>query len=184
MKKFAADRTEEGVKELLEDALSTPKPFKAFTTLLRRMPVEQQAWRIEFANKVRGEVTKWRDFSGVAKDLNIDQKATLAQVASEGPGEGSLQSRQRAWNENFPLLSSLVLPSHAKGDRHLASWWTTLASTTQPQHAVDSGEDQAISTGRSRRELELRQRLHAAIERMPLEQLQALEIPVGYLFGE
>lgn len=184
MNKFATERADEGVRELLVDALSTPRPFKAFTTLLRRMPVEQQAWRIEFANKVREEVTHWRDSSDVPNDIQIDQKATIAQVASDSPVENSLQSGQRVRTENFPLTTALLHLSHAKADRHLASWWATLASTTQSRHTVDSQGNQDMTGSRNRREAELRQRLHAAIDRMPLEQLHELKIPIGYLFGE
>lgn len=160
MKQFASSRYDPVLRELFTSVLGAEKAVKAFTATLKSFPAEQRSWQEEFSSKVRVEVEKWRDANPSLSDLTIDRTTTVEQLSSAKPTPKSDQRQSVVHHGGAVYISS---------SRHInPQWWgqKDFANKDRPSESA------------------LRLRLHAAIDRMPIEELKALRIPIGYLFEE
>lgn len=168
MGNFAAERRDPVLRELLKGALASDKPIKTFITALKSVPVQYESWRREFAAKVRVVVDEWKASHHSLASIQVERDVSvqdLVAVPVAGTGESPNPSTQS------------TASGISKAYIQLASTWL------RPENIISSIKFHSRQEG-TVNESALRLRLHAAIDRMPLEELKALRIPVGYLFEE
>jgi hypothetical protein len=160
MQEFAATTSNVSLRALLAKALAGDKPAKHFTAVLREAPEELYRWRGELASRARLHIDRWRASSPALTEVSIDR--------TDPPLEGSTRQhydfddRERSTRvRDFSALISAFKGSTVRIAPDVIHNWT--------RKATDSDK-------------EIRSRLHAAIDKMPLEELKAITIPIGYLF--
>lgn len=166
MREFSAEVADPRIKSLLDAALSADKPAKTFVAVLRQVPPELGRWRKNLGALVRSEVERWQNSTPRAKSICIDH---LDEVTVGGAPEHRAQSRPpAATGENLlDLASHLATVGFSSSKIYGGAFGGSLFQGNSTQ------QDSVVN---------LRFRLHAAIDRMPLEELRLLRIPVGYLF--
>lgn len=176
MREFASSR-EPALRELLVGALDGEKPAKTFLQIVKGLPEEHARWNDELLLHVRPAIERWREANGVAASIEKSEPTpsqagslgaptplpkTEALPAGAGPVEqrpsgASPEATRTAITAAFRIASKSPLWSHTR---------------TVGALGPDASED-----------VDLRQRLHAAIDRMPVDELRKIVLPVGYLFG-
>lgn len=165
MKEFTSSRTDLGLRKLLESALEGEKPAKVFVALLKKVPSELNLWRVLFSSRVRAEVERWKQSSPHLSDINIDRDKDS--VVEHAPAAAEARRVEAAHRSDVSQIFNLITGSA----RNFV--YDSIRTSSGA-----AGEQERRSSSAS----ELRSRLHAAIDRMPVEELRAIRLPVGYLF--
>lgn len=171
MHKFSETVQDQQIKQLLETALASEKPHKLFRAVLRDATDYQKKWRNVFSSRVRAVIERWRDIVPTSNPIRIDRQVDnrtqiipsnlmLTQPSSLPRGENADPARPQvnARGRGVSTYSDLL----------------TLVTVTHKSRGTSEPTDVAM----------LRSLLHAAIDRMPAEELRNLRLPVGYLFEE
>ncbi|GAA0597467.1 UPF0158 family protein [Actinomadura livida] len=158
MRQFSIECNDARLRDIFDSALAGDKPAKLFHAVLREVPEQRLRWRRILLQRVRAEVEKWREGNDEIKGLRIDRTPTHADNPTERTvGEISSQSEKGFVH----LVSQLAAGSKVKGS----------AGGKGP---ISSPSD--VET--------LRSMLHGAIDRMPIEELKAIRLPIGYLLQD
>ncbi|MFD3904078.1 hypothetical protein HXS80_16175 [Streptomyces sp. CB04723] len=161
MQEFTANVSEEKTRTLLEKSLESEKPAKMFAAVLRTLPGVQQAWYGKLRDGVDVYVQEWLASDARLADVEIYAPRTIE--SESAPGKHANHSVSES--EKGLIEAASVLASNSMGiSKNLAQFLLS-----------SSGEKERGSS-------DLRSSLHAAIDRMPDEELRKIVIPVGYLF--
>jgi len=169
MRKFAEAVHDLKIRELLESALASEKPVKLFRAVLRDFPEYQKRWRNSFSSQVRIEIERWRDTVQTPTPVRIDREVEARTRTRQSP-LAQLGPSSRSENPDSTHIQFVIK------NRGVSSYSDLLAWVTAAQKSRVISDSPDVVT--------LRSLLHAAIERMPAEELRNLRIPVGYLFEE
>ena len=164
MREFAETVGDSRLRSLLEAALESEKPVKVFLAVLREAPAELVRWRSQFTHHVREVIQSWRASDPRLAAVVVDR----ASAEMQNPPEASADSTQQVTNRTTDEFQHLLTL--------LAS--TRVGSFARTTHVRPADGNDGLGAQR------LRLALHLAIDRMPIEELRSLRIPVGYLFEE
>lgn len=170
MSEFAEQIEDPRLKALLGAALAGDKPAKLFSAVLREVPHTQVLWRKELGRRVRAIVEQWRDNLASRAQIRIDRREE-AEVVGGYP----VRTRTSPGRSEIAELAALLASSE-----HGDSGAEALKRAVVANFLVGAPH----SLAEHNTSVTLRARLHAAIDRMPLEELRAIQLPVGYLFEE
>ena len=170
MREFAETVQDLKIRHLLESALASEKPNKLFRAVLRDAPEYQRRWRNIFSSHVRSEIERWRDTVPTSKPIRIDR-----QVDNESLARPSILTQQsppspRGDSTDAARVQQIVRNRGVSTYSDLLTWVTAAHKSRSASDSTDVAM--------------LRSLLHAAIDRMPAEELRNLRLPVGYLFEE
>lgn len=177
MRQFAATRAPD-LRELLEQALAGEKPSKTFVQVLRALPDERARWQEALLGHIRSRVEDWR--AGAGLDISIDKRAD-ADVQEAPPPDADADVPAVPATPRW-VISTQQAPRPST-DEALSALTAIVRTQRLARHRWLDAKA-ARSTPDPRAESELRRRLHEAIDRMPVDELRRLVIPVGYLFEE
>lgn len=164
MREFADSVGDKQSRLLLRSALDGEKPAKLFLSTLRQSPPLLARWRQEHRARVREEILRWREHrvpEGVS--VTVDRQEEPEDEGSRGPA----RELSASWGS-----AQLTLWA-----REPARLWPR---SDHWHFAPTLGGDH----GRESPDAALRALVHAAVDRMPVEELRALRLPVGYLVGD
>lgn len=182
MREFARSGPE-ALRSVLEESLAGEKPAKTFAQVLRALPEERSRWNLILTARVRGVVEEWCAIHAIAPSIDkrfetrVEGKyREIAELAGGSASRGEVARGIAA-----PALegASPALSGQAAALTALAAFVRTSTAVRGGRTVirVRHGTDRSSAT-----EDELRLRIHAAVDRMPAEELRQLVIPVGYLF--
>lgn len=163
MKEFAEQAADPDLRAVLLVALGSDKPIKAFSTVLKSVPGQASRWKTRLHHRARERIEAWRDAAKTDVPIDIyrpNEEPSVSSPQNAEPPDASASQQQASPQFNFQIGVPAPL--------NFGQMWTTAISIPTPRDNV------AV----------LRARLHAAIDKMPLEELRALRIPVGYLFED
>ncbi|BCJ45028.1 hypothetical protein GCM10010168_83980 [Actinoplanes ianthinogenes] len=164
MREWSSKIPDPQVQVLLQASLDADKPVKAFNAILRGLPENFSAgWKREFQEDVRQKIINWQSSDPRASKIAIYRKEQ--EDAPKPNAEVSIMNPEA--RPKIQVKSNQVLTNSVQGifaERILMT--TERPSSNVSQLAV------------------LRSRLHSAIDRMPLEEIRKISIPVGYLFED
>src|SRR5262249_5328502 len=166
MKRFAAGMSDPRMRELLNAALDDKKPVKTFVAVLRTVPDQLQRWHGVLRQEVRQVIEQWQTSSENLRQISIDRASSPTSQNADDRQSARETGSRNAEMEMLELVSRLLRGS----SRSSVSRLHPDAKATQPN--VDSPDT-----------VELRAKVHAAIDRMSANELRELRLPVGYLFG-
>ncbi|MFI7679939.1 UPF0158 family protein [Actinophytocola sp. NPDC049390] len=171
MRKFTSTIADPELRKLLEAALDGAQPAKTFVAILKKFPAQLDHWHIALTNEVRAVIGDWKAANPRLQSLVIDR------IDSEGKEEsipGPVVERpDHSFASRISLESLLRLAAGSK------LWHFSNTEADARGHHKREGEDRVRST-----ESEMRESLHAAIDRMPIDELRRIRLPIGYLYSE
>jgi len=172
MREFAEKVSDSRIKSLLKSALASEKPAKLFSAVLREIPDEQINWRNTLRVHARSFIEEWRDAIPTAQPIRIDTDREMA--ARDESSTDNARSAVHTRGDVGDLLSLVT---------DLAIATTKTARTSQ--YTSPAGSSALPQTRKNTADLNsLRALLHAAIDRMSLEELKDISVPIGYLFED
>lgn len=159
MRKFADDT---GIEEL-RAVFSTVNPIEQFMTIVRSDPEFRRDWSRVLSEHVRHYIGEWKSKERGAAGFNPFESPESVRSAQIGPGPTTEHVIPRAVKA---AVREHIVPRSGRT-------WHVGASgnVTYVKSRLGSGS-------------QIRQILHAAIDRMPDNELRNINIPVGYLFDE
>jgi hypothetical protein len=165
MKDFAGGSADPQIRAVLLAALNSEKPVKAFNGVLRTVPGQAIRWKNAFQTHAREHIESWRRAAGSGRQIEIYRD-------SEEQATETTQSAKSELHESTTPHKSVPVPTSFTFQVGATPFTNFAWPIPVPSHTPDA----PAST--------LRARLHAAIDRMPIDELKALRIPVGYLFED
>jgi hypothetical protein len=164
MQTFAEEFPEAAVKRELVDALASTNPPGAFVAVLKRCPpTELRRWYDYLASQVEQVVTTWMT------DNNLE-----FELRREGDSRPALSRALAATSETETELTA------SSPNRFRISWGGPRQGAIFPPRYT-FGLEASDAKLRVQSSEQLRSLIHSAIDRMPVEQLRQLAIPLGYL---
>jgi hypothetical protein len=152
------------LRKLLMAALEQDKPTRSWQAVLRIDHAAYVAWQRFMKSRVEEHLAAWQRDSPAAGRIAIERKANAQGAQDSSPSRGEAQQ------PDVSELLRLVAASLARG--------SDLDETSQEVHSPKHDRRDAGS------ERQLRLLAQSAIERMPIEEVRRLAIPLGYLFPE
>ncbi len=171
MSEWAATVPSRQFRTILETALSDSRPIKTFNLALKSFPSSYSAeWRRVFEQKVRAEIEHWAATAPAGVSILRESAAGLA--SSEDASANPIE------------IPPSAIPMH--GNPQFAVSWPSLSPlATSAWHInVIGGSTNDVHRKLPDPESDLRNRVHAAIDRMSIDEIRKLSIPVGYLFED
>ncbi|GAA3607289.1 hypothetical protein GCM10022223_24090 [Kineosporia mesophila] len=142
--------------KLLLAALDGDKPAKYFIFVLKDAPDYMEKWYGLLRQNVALHLKEWVKASDLKDEIDIYQRPRTS-----------------------PLPASKNLPRRNNNSRDKSAVPDSIQTLLRIASTVTSDE-----TGHLRPREDLRQKLHQAIDRMPIDELRRISIPVGYLFED
>ena len=175
---FAASR-EPTLRDLLVRSLEGDKPTKTFLQIVRALPEEHARWNEALLLRLRPVIEAWRDANSLT--ISIDRSmprddVEMPPIAAHASEEGTTPSSPRRW-----ALSDVRVAAAPEDVARTAI--TAAFRTAERGRSWAFVRPAGSSLATPSDEVELRRRLHEAIDRMPPEELRKIALPVGYLFG-
>lgn len=169
MREFAEEVSDPRIKSLLKSALASEKPAKLFSAVLREIPDEQINWRSALRSRVRSYIEEWRDAAPTAQPIRIDIDLEAAKATSSAESQRA-QTRGDA-SDWLSLVNDLTIA-------------TTKTARPRPYTRLAASSVLPQAKGNMADLNSLRALLHGAIDRMSLEELKDISIPIGSLFED
>jgi hypothetical protein len=169
MREFAESASDPRVRQLLENALISEKPVKLFKAVLRDFPEYQRKWRSNFSGRVRAQIERWRDATSTSTPIRIDRQNEVEVSGRRVDVASAPPSKRIEYSDSVPDHNII----RVRG----VSTYSDLLTAMGARKSGVSSESPADA-------VILRTLLHAAIDRMPAEELKNLRLPIGYLFED
>ena len=171
MREFADKVSDLRLKSLLRSSLASDKPAKLFSAVLREIPDKQLNWRNTQRARVRSFIEEWRDSAPTVQPIRIDTDREMAvrDTSSTEKARTALHTRADV-GDLLSLVNDLAIATKTAR----TGTYTSITGSSVLSQAKGSVAD--LNS--------LRTLLHAAIDRMSLEELKDISIPIGYLFED
>jgi hypothetical protein len=180
MHAFVSQLPDIPLRTTLGASFASDKPIKTFVAILRDHPTFRREWNSFLKFNVRVFLENWRKEAGLTDTLRIE-RSDAQQGLNTTEAQPAPAARGRYLGPSTPGTGASTVAA-GQSLQHSFPW------TGQSSHEIASlysgsgqlhGELNRPASG-----TQLRKSLHAAIDRMPLEELRKLTLPAGYLFED
>ncbi len=166
MHDFALTVADHEVRTVLLSSLDSEKPAKTFASVLRQSPSLQRKWYTALTDRVTSHLQNWMGATGLADALEIHRLNGGKPPTMNTKPMVSRPSREST-SETWPVLVRQLL--------------SIIQDANYRTVAHPERKDQEVARWS---EGDLRARIHRAVDKMSVDELKKLPIPVGYLIED